>query len=219
MLQGRDTSGKDGSIKRILHYFNVQSTQVVPFKVPTAVEASHDFLWRIHPHAPGKGDVTIFNRSHYEDVIVTRVHKLISKGDCKDRYEQINSFEQVLTDSGVIVLKFFLHIGKEEQEKRLLAREEDPKKAWKLSVSDWKERELWDKYTDAFEVALEKCSTKQAPWRIVPANQKWFRDLAIAQAIHDTLDPYEKSWSKSLEELGKRAKADLATYRAAQPTA
>ncbi|HWD39572.1 MAG TPA: PPK2 family polyphosphate kinase [Fimbriimonas sp.] len=216
VLQGRDTSGKDGAIRRILHYCNVQSTSVVPFKVPTSVEAGHDFLWRVHSHAPGKGDVTIFNRSHYEDVLVARVHKLVPKKVWKRRYDHINNFERLLTESGVIVLKFYLHISKGEQEQRLLAREQDPEKSWKLSVGDWKERELWDDYTDAYEDALDECSTNDAPWRVVPANHKWFRDLAIAQTLLHELEPYEKTWKASLQQLGVEQKAEIDAFRKAK---
>jgi len=213
VLQGRDTSGKDGSIRRILSYSNVQSTRVIPFKVPTELEASHDFLWRIHSAAPGKGDLTIFNRSHYEDVVVVRVHELAPKHVWKKRYDQINDFEELLMENGTIVLKFYLHISKDEQKQRLLAREADPKKYWKLEVGDWKERELWGEYTDAYEDALEKCSTDHAPWRIVPANHKWFRDLAIAEAIEHALKPHESAWMESLKERGEREKKAIDEYR------
>ncbi|HTQ08650.1 MAG TPA: PPK2 family polyphosphate kinase, partial [Fimbriimonadaceae bacterium] len=216
VFQGRDTAGKDGAINRVLSYVNVQSTRVSYFKVPTAEEAAHDFLWRIHRQTPGVGGITMFNRSHYEDVIVVRVHKLVAKDVWKDRYDEINRFERLLTDSNTSILKFYLHISKDEQKERLLAREEDPTKAWKLSVGDWKERELWDDYTEAYEDALTKCSTKVAPWRIVPANHKWFRDLAIAEAIRDTLKPFRKQWMAHLESIGKAAKSELEAYRAAR---
>jgi len=216
IFQGRDTAGKDGAINKVLSYVNVQSCRVNYFKVPTAEEAAHDFLWRIHKVTPGVGGITLFNRSHYEDVIVVRVHDLVPKDVWKARYDLINRFEQLLTDSNTIVLKFYLHIGKKEQEERLLAREQDPTKAWKLAVGDWKERELWDDYTEAYEDALSKCSTKDALWRIVPANHKWFRDLAIAEAIRDALKPYRKQWMGHLEQEGKVAKAELEAYRAGQ---
>jgi len=213
VFQGRDTAGKDGAINRVLSYVNVQSTRVCYFKVPTAEEASHDFLWRIHRQTPGVGGITMFNRSHYEDVIVVRVHDLAPKEVWKERYDEINRFEQMLADSNTAILKFYLHISKDEQEERLRAREKDPTKAWKLSVGDWKERELWDEYTEAYEDALTKCSTRTAPWRIVPANHKWFRDLAVAEAIRDALKPYHKQWMEHLEEIGKKAKAELLAYR------
>lgn len=213
ILQGRDTSGKDGAIRRMLSYVNVQSTRVVPFKVPTPTDLVHDFLWRVHPFTPGHGEISVFNRSHYEDVLVVRVHDLVSKDVWKARYDHINNFESLLTDSNTIVLKFYLHISKDEQEKRLRDREKDSEKAWKLSVGDWKERELWDDYTEAYEDALSKCSTDVAPWNVIPANRKWFRDLAIASTIVNALEPLEKGWRESLVELGKRERAELDAYR------
>lgn len=213
VLQGRDTAGKDGSIRRLLSYVNVQSTRVVSFKQPTDEDLAHDFLWRVHRQTPGRGEIAIFNRSHYEDVLVVRVHELAPKKVWKARYEQINAFESLLVDSNIIVLKFYLHIDKDEQEERLLAREEDPEKAWKLSVGDWKERELWSDYSEAYEDALTKCSTEAAPWRIIPANHKWYRDLAIAEAVVDTLKPYEKEWKESLEELGQEQLEALREFR------
>jgi PPK2 family polyphosphate:nucleotide phosphotransferase len=213
IFQGRDTAGKDGAINRVLSYTNVQGCRTTYFKVPTAEELSHDFLWRVHKETPGRGGITLFNRSQYEDVIVVRVHDLAPKGVWKGRYDEINQFEEFLTHADTLILKFYLHISKDEQEERLLAREKDPEKAWKLAVGDWKERELWDDYTEAYEDALTKCSTKAAPWRIVPANHKWYRDLAIAEAIRDVLKPYRKEWMKHLEEVGKVAKAELEAYR------
>jgi PPK2 family polyphosphate:nucleotide phosphotransferase len=214
IFQGRDTGGKDGAINRVLTYTNVQGVHTIGFKVPTEVEAAHDFLWRIHPHVPGRGEITLFNRSHYEDVLVVRVHELVPAKVWKARYDQINAFEKLLTDAGTIVLKFYLHISKEEQEERLLDREKDPTKAWKLSAGDWKERKLWDSYTAAYEDALSKCSTEAAPWRIVAANRKWFRDLAVAEAIRDTLKPHRVGWMAHLVEVGAKARAELAAYRA-----
>lgn len=216
VLQGRDTSGKDGAIRRLSGFVNVQSTRVVPFKVPTPVDLAHDFLWRVHPHTPGKGEITIFNRSHYEDVLAVRVHKILPEETWRRRYDHINNFESLLTDADTIVLKFFLNITKEEQEKRLRAREADPDKAWKLSLGDWKERELWDDYTEAFEDAMEECSPKEAPWHIVPGNKKWFRDLAIAEAVVETLEPYANEWKKTLEESGRKVEAEIEAYRATQ---
>lgn len=213
VVQGRDTAGKDGSIKRLLEYTNVQSCTVAAFKVPTPIELAHDFLWRVHSKVPAKGAVTIFNRSHYEDVLVVRVHDLVPKPVWAARYDTINGFEKLLADSGCIVLKFMLHISKEEQEQRLLAREQDVEKSWKLAVRDWKERELWDDYTRAYEDALEKCSTKEAPWHIVSADKKWFRDLAMIEAVVKALRPYKDQWLGKLEEIGVQAKAELAEYR------
>lgn len=213
VLQGRDTSGKDGAIKRILQHTNVQSTRVVPFKQPTAQELAHDFLWRVHPHCPERGGISIFNRSHYEDVLVVRVHDLVPKATWQARYEHINAFERLIVDANTIVVKFLLHITKEEQEERLLAREADPTKGFKLAVGDWKERELWDEYTEAFEDALRKCSTEVAPWRVVPADAKWYRDLAIFQTLVEVLEPFEKTWRERLNEIGAQAKRELAEYR------
>ncbi|MFI5387661.1 MAG: PPK2 family polyphosphate kinase [Fimbriimonadales bacterium] len=214
VFQGRDTAGKDGAINRVLSYTNVQGCRVNYFKVPTEEELSHDFLWRVHKLTPGVGGITLFNRSHYEDVIVVRVHNLIPDHVWKGRYDEINRFEELLIRSNTVVVKFYLHIGKDEQKERLLAREQDPEKAWKLSVGDWKERELWDSYTEAYEDALTKCSTHMAPWRIVPANHKWFRDLAVAEAIRDALKPFHGGWMEHLKQVGAKAKAELEAYRA-----
>ena len=216
VLQGMDTSGKDGSIKNLLHYVNALSCRVTPFKVPTEVEAGHDFLWRIHNETPRLGWTSIFNRSHYEDVVVVRVHDLVPKKVWKSRYDHINSFEALLHDANTVVLKFFLHISKEEQAERLMAREEDPEKAFKLAVGDWKERELWGDYKSAYEDALGKCSTDEAPWYVIPANHKWFRDLAILDALVDALKPYKDGWNESLKERGIKERAELVAFRAAQ---
>lgn len=214
ILQGMDTSGKDGAIRNILSFCSMQSCRVAPFKVPTPAELGHDFLWRVHAQAPGKSEMVIFNRSHYEDVLVVRVHDLVPKDRWKARYKQINAFEELLASSGTIILKFFLHISKDEQKERLLAREQNPEKSFKLSVGDWKERELWDDYQEAYEDVLEKCASKDLPWRIIPANHKWFRDLAILEAIVDELKPYESEWKESLKELGEKEKAALQAFRA-----
>jgi PPK2 family polyphosphate:nucleotide phosphotransferase len=213
VLQGRDTSGKDGTIRCLAHYMNMQGCRVASFKVPTEEESHHDFLWRIHQQAPKKGSATIFNRSHYEDVLVVRVHGLISKKEWQRRYSHINQFEELLTDSGTLIAKFYLHISKQEQEQRLLDREKEQEKAWKLSVGDWKERELWGSYTEAYEDALTKCSTPFAPWYVVPANHKWFRNLAVVEALVETLRPFKKEWTEQLEQIGEEAKKELAAYR------
>lgn len=214
VLQGMDTSGKDGTIRCLARYLNVQGCRVAAFKQPTPEELSRDFLWRVHAQVPGKGQVTVFNRSHYEDVLVVRVHELVPKHVWKDRFEQINHFEKLLVQSGTIVLKFFLHISKDEQEKRLLAREEDATKAWKLSVGDWRERELWHEYQRAYEEALEKCSTDWAPWHVVPADHKWYRNLAVVEQIVEALEPYREGWLRNLEKVGQKAKKELAEFRA-----
>ncbi len=213
VLQGRDTAGKDGTIRHLLTLMNAQGTAIAPFKVPTPREIGHDFLWRVHQVTPMKGESVIFNRSHYEDVLVVRVHELVPKDVWSKRFAHINAFEQLLVDSNTIVLKFMLHISKEEQEQRLLEREQETEKAWKLSVTDWKERDLWEAYTKAYEDVLAKCSTDIAPWHLVPANKKWFRNLAITEAIVEALEPLEKGWMQRLRDIGDRAKADLAAYR------
>lgn len=213
VLQGRDTSGKDGTIRHLLNYMNAQGTRVAPFKVPTPIELSHDYLWRVHAQTPGKGETVIFNRSHYEDVLVVRVHDLVPEEVWKRRYGHINDWEKLLTDCGTRVLKFFLHISKDEQEQRLLEREQEVEKAWKLSVGDWKEREYWDAYTRAYEDALSRCSTDEAPWHIIPADKKWFRNLAITEVIVEALREGHDGWMTKLGDIGEKAKADLALYR------
>jgi PPK2 family polyphosphate:nucleotide phosphotransferase len=213
VLQGVDTSGKDGSIRSVFKDVNPQGCRVASFKVPTPLELAHDFLWRIHQQTPAKGMIGVFNRSHYEDVVVVRVHELAPESVWEKRYEHINCFEQNLVDSGVIVLKFYLHISKEEQEERLVAREHDVSKAWKLSAADWVERRSWDKYQEAYEDAITKCSTEDAPWRIVPADQKWWRNLVITEALVDALKPKKAEWLKELELRGEE---ELKAIRAAR---
>ena len=203
VLQGLDTSGKDGAIRSVFKDVNPQGCRVASFKVPTPLELSHDFLWRIHQQTPAKGMIGVFNRSHYEDVVVVRVHDLAPERVWRKRYGHINHFEQNLIDSGVTLLKFYLHISKEEQEERLIAREKDVAKAWKLSVGDWVERRSWDEYQKAYEDALMKCSTKDAPWLIVPADQKWYRNLVIAEAIVDAIEPNRAGWLRELKSLGQ----------------
>ena len=217
VLQGLDTSGKDGTISHVMAHVNPQGCAVASFKVPTPEEAGHDFLWRIHKQTPGKGMITIFNRSHYEDVLVTRVHNLISDEEAERRFKSINQFEQLLADEHTIILKFFLHITKDEQKERLLEREQDPAKAWKLSVADWHERTFWDDYTKAYEAALGATAAKNAPWYIVPADHKWYRNLAIAETLVKTLRPYKDDWEAALTKLGKQRKAELTAMRAEDP--
>ena len=216
VLQGMDTSGKDGTIKRVMAQVNPQSCRVESFKVPSEVELAHDFLWRVHGVVPARGMLTIFNRSHYEDVVVVRVHELVPKSVWKPRYDQINNFERLLTESGTIVLKFFLHISRDEQKERLLAREQDTEKAWKLSAGDWKERRYWDDYMKAYEDAIGRCSTDYAPWHIIPANKKWFRNVAVADAIVHAIKPYRDKWEASLSELAKEKLAELAAMKEAR---
>ena len=213
VLQGMDTSGKDGTIRHVLSSVNPQGCEVHSFKAPTQEELLHDFLWRIHRVAPAHGMIGVFNRSHYEDVLVVRVHDLVPEEVWSKRYKEINQFEKLLTQSGTIVLKFFLHISNEEQKQRLLAREQDRDKAWKLSSSDWAERKYWDSYHAAYEDVLSKCSTDEAPWYIVPANHKWYRNLAIAQVLVDTMQKYQDGWQADLEERGQKELAMLKKMR------
>lgn len=213
VLQGMDTSGKDGTISQVMRYMNPQSCRVASFKAPTPLELAHDFLWRVHSETPGKGTITIFNRSHYEDVLVVRVHNLVSKELLERRYDHINAFEQLLADSGTVIVKFMLHIDKDEQKKRLLDREKDPTKAWKLSPADWHERELWDEYQEAFEIALNRCAAPHAPWYVVPANHKWYRNLAIAETLVETLRPFRKQWEDRLKEIGAEELKNLRAMR------
>ncbi len=213
VLQGLDTSGKDGTIAHVMSSVNPQGCDVASFKVPTPLEAAHDFLWRIHQQTPARGMMTIFNRSHYEDVLVTRVHDKITQGECEKRYGEINRFEQLLADNDTLILKFFLHISPDEQEKRLVAREKDEEKSWKLSPGDWEERQFWPDYQKAYENALGATADKHAPWYIVPANHKWFRNLAIAETLVKTLRGHKDAWQETLKELGKERRAELDKMR------
>ncbi|EYF01245.1 PPK2 family polyphosphate kinase [Chondromyces apiculatus] len=213
VLQGRDAAGKDGSIKHVVGALNPRGVNVVSFGVPTTEEREHDFLWRVHRHAPRRGEFAIFNRSHYEDVLVARVHDLVPKPLWKARYGHISDFEELLAEHGTIVLKFFLHISKKEQEKRLLERERDPSTAWKLNVNDWKEREHWDDYTDAYESVIEKCSARHAPWYVVPADSKWYRNLVIAEAVTAAMRPYKQAWLDKLDADGAEGRRALAEHR------
>ena len=204
VLQGMDTSGKDGTIRHVMAQVNPLGCDVRSFKGPNSRELSHDFLWRIHRVVPGRGMISIFNRSHYEDVLVVRVHDLVPEKVWQKRYTAINNFEELLAQNDMIILKFYLHISYEEQEKRLLARQEDRTKAWKLSSADWAERKFWNDYQLAYEDALSRCSTADAPWYIVPANRKWYRNLLVARTIVSTLRPYKKQWQARLVERGKQ---------------
>jgi PPK2 family polyphosphate:nucleotide phosphotransferase len=188
VLQGMDTSGKDGTVRHVMRGISPASVRVVSFKKPTEPELWHDYLWRIHPHVPGNGEIVIFNRSHYEDVLVVRVHELVPKDVWKKRYQQINDFERMLTENGVTIVKFFLHISPDEQRERLQARLDDPTKRWKFQHGDLDERKLWDEYQKAYQDAIRKTSTEWAPWTVVPADRKWFRNHVVAAAIIDTLE-------------------------------
>ncbi|HEY7976073.1 MAG TPA: PPK2 family polyphosphate kinase [Ktedonobacterales bacterium] len=203
ILQGMDTSGKDGTIKHVLKKVNPAGCRIVPFKQPTPQELAHDFLWRVHANTPARGQFGVFNRSHYEDVVIVRVHELVPEATWRSRYAQINAFEQLLDAANTIIIKCFLHISKDEQKERLLAREQDVTKAWKLSAGDWVERRAWDNYTAAYEDALSECSTAAAPWYIVPADRKWYRNLAIAHLLVNALRPHKEEWLAHLDALGK----------------
>jgi PPK2 family polyphosphate:nucleotide phosphotransferase len=214
VLQGRDSAGKDGAIKNVVGFLNPRGVNVVSFGVPTLEERQHDFLWRVHRHAPRLGEFAIFNRSHYEDVLVVRVHGLAPGKLWKERYGHIADFEELLAEHGTIVLKYFLHITKKEQKERLLEREKSAQTAWKLNPSDWQDRDRWDEYTEAYQDAISKTAAPHAPWIVVPANAKWYRNLIIAQSIVDTLRPYRKRWKKTLDAMGRDGRTGLAAYRA-----
>ncbi len=188
VLQGMDTSGKDGTIRRVFEGVNPQGVRVARFRQPTPQELDHEFLWRAHKQVPERGEIVIFNRSHYEGVLVERVHKLVPKDVWKRRYAEINDFERLLSESGTTLLKFYLHINADEQKRRLKARLDDPSKHWKFSPFDLKERALWPDYMQAYEEALEKTSTRWAPWYLVPSNHPWFRDLVVCQILVRTLE-------------------------------
>jgi PPK2 family polyphosphate:nucleotide phosphotransferase len=188
ILQALDAAGKDGVIRHLFSGMNPQGTFVFGFKQPSKYEAAHDFLWRAHLRTPGKGEVVIFNRSYYEDVLVVRVHKLVPDSVWSKRYDLINDFEKTLSQNGTTILKFFLHISPEEQLSRFKQRLDDPSRHWKISETDYSERELWPQYMEAYEDAIALTSTKHAPWYIIPANHKWFRNLAVSQIIADTMD-------------------------------
>jgi PPK2 family polyphosphate:nucleotide phosphotransferase len=187
VLQGMDTSGKDGVIRHVFDGVNPQGVRVASFKVPTPEELSHDYLWRVHKQTPGKGEIVIFNRSHYEDVLVVRVHSLVGEDVWKKRYDQINAFERLLAEEGTTMLKFYLHIDKKEQKERLQARLDEPDKNWKFNPGDLEERKLWPDYQKAYEDVLSRTSTEYAPWYIIPSNRKWYRNLLIGQIIVKTL--------------------------------
>jgi len=187
VLQAMDAGGKDGTIRKVMTGFNPQGCKVHSFKKPTERELEHDFLWRIHRVCPPKGEIGVFNRSHYEDVLVVRIHDLVPEEKWRSRYDVINGFESILQQHGTKVVKFFLHISPEEQLQRFAKRLENPKKNWKISDSDYSERKFWPKYIEAFEEAIQRCNSQSAPWYVIPADNKWFRDLAIASVLHQTL--------------------------------
>lgn len=188
VLQAMDAGGKDGTIRHVFGPLNPQSCRVMSFKTPTSVELSHDFLWRVHAVTPRLGEIAVFNRSHYEDVLIARVKNLVPKAVWSRRYQQINDFERLLVENGTHILKFFLHISKDEQLRRLTKRLEDPTRYWKVDPADFEERTFWRDYEKAYEEAFTRCSTDAAPWYIIPANHKWFRNLAIARILIETLE-------------------------------
>ena len=188
VLQAMDTGGKDGTIRRIFQGMNPSGIRVAHFREPTPEESDHDFLWRVHSQTPGKGELVIFNRSHYESVLVERVHGLVTKDVWERRYKLIKGFESLLVEDGALILKFYLHIDQEEQRKRLQERLEDPNKQWKFSADDISERKLWDEYMRAYAEAIQETSTEQAPWYVIPANHKWFRDILVASVIVKAMD-------------------------------
>ncbi|HEY2931788.1 MAG TPA: polyphosphate kinase 2 family protein [Acidobacteriota bacterium] len=203
VLQAMDSGGKDGTIRRVMSGVNPQGCEVTSFKAPSAEEASHDFLWRVHHAVPARGEIGIFNRSHYEDVLVVRVHHLVPRPVWSRRYEQINAFEQILAENGVKILKFFLHISKDEQKKRLRERIEVPEKNWKVNPGDFDERKLWNQYMEAYQDALSRCSTERAPWFVIPANKKWLRNLAVSAIIVEALESLDMKFPAPPCDLSK----------------
>jgi PPK2 family polyphosphate:nucleotide phosphotransferase len=203
VLQGMDTSGKDGTIRHVMSRVSPQTCKVVSFKQPNAEELEHDFLWRVHKAVPPHGMLGIFNRSHYEDVLVVRVHELAPKKVWSGRYETINQFESFLTNEGIVILKFFLHISRDEQRRRLEERISAPKKRWKISEADVKEREYWAAYQRAYEDALTKCNTSDAPWHIVPSDRRWYRNLVVGRVVRKTLEDMDPRFPKSTLDLKK----------------
>lgn len=194
VLQGMDTSGKDGVVRHVFSGVNPQGVRVTSFKKPSENEIDHDFLWRIHAATPARGEIGVFNRSHYEDVLITRVHGWITRELCEERCRQINMFEELLDAGHIRILKFFLHISKAEQKRRLEARLEDPEKNWKFQPGDLEERKSWDKYVKAYEDAISACSTERAPWRIIPSDKKWCRNALVAQVVRETMEEMKLRW-------------------------
>lgn len=203
VLQGMDTSGKDSTIRHVFGEVNPQGTKVFNFKQPTPKELDHDYLWRVHQNTPGKGEIVIFNRSHYEDVLVVRVHDLVDKSVWEKRYDQINAFERLLAQEGTTILKFCLHISQEEQAERFLARLDRPSKHWKFNPGDLEEREYWQDYMDAYEDMVNRTSTDWAPWYVIPSDQKWYRNLAIAETIVKKLESLDMQFPKEVPDIEK----------------
>ncbi len=209
ILQGMDTCGKDGTIRHVFRSINPLGVRAVPFGVPTPDERARDYLWRVHNQVPGKGQMVIFNRSHYEAVLVERVAGIVPQSVWKHRFDQINAFEDILVADGTIIIKCFLHISYEEQRERLLERMQDPLKQWKVDQSDWDNRQRWTEYQAAYREALGRTSTPQAPWYIIPADRKWYRNFAVAQILLDRLSPYQDAWARATLDRGARQMASL----------
>lgn len=203
VLQAMDAGGKDGTVRDVFGHLSPMGVTATSFKKPTEHELAHDFLWRIHQQAPPKRMIGIFNRSHYEDVLIVRVHKLVPEAEIETRYEAINAFERLLAENGTTIVKFFLHISKKEQTRRLQARLDDPTKHWKFNADDLAERKRWDQYLTAYEIALTRCSTPWAPWFIVPADRKWYRDAVIARIVRRTLEGLDLAYPREAPELEK----------------
>lgn len=203
VLQAMDAGGKDGTIRHVFDGVNPQGVKVASFKKPSTRELSHDYLWRVHAKVPARGEITIFNRSHYEDVLIVRVHDLVPPDVWSKRYEHIVAFEKMLADEGTTILKFFLHISKEEQKERLQARLDEPHKNWKFSIGDLAERKIWPKYMEAFEAVLSKTSTPWAPWYIIPADRKWYRNLVISKILVDTLEGFDMQYPEPEDGLDR----------------
>ena len=201
VLQGMDTAGKGGTIRRVFEGVDPSGVRVAAFKAPSEVELAHDFLWRVHPQVPRNGELVIFDRSHYEDVLIVRVRELVAEERWRARYGHIRDFEQMLVDEGTTIVKFFLHISKDEQAERLQSRLDDPRKHWKFRLSDLAERKLWDDYQAAFEDALKETSTPSAPWVVVPANRKWYRDVVVCRTLVHTLEKLDLEYPPSPDDL------------------
>ena len=209
ILQAMDAGGKDGTIRDVMHGFNPQGCKVKSFRSPHKVELDHDYLWRVHKEIPAKGEIGIFNRSHYGDVLIVRIHNMVPKNQWSKRFSQINDFEKMLTDEGVKILKFYLNISKKEQKERLEQRIINPTKHWKIDEADFEERKFWNKYMNAYEETLEKCSTTWAPWYVIPANKKWYRNLIVAKIITETMEEMNLKFPKSRIDIDKIAKMKL----------
>jgi polyphosphate kinase 2 (PPK2 family) len=213
VVQGQDASGKDGAIRSLLDHSSILNVRVEPFKAPTADELAHDFLWRIHARVPGKGHIAFFNRSHYEDVIAARVLGVVTKDGCRARYEHINAFERLLGDSGVILVKLYLHVGREQRIERLIEREKDRRTAWKLNANDWIELTREKEVRAAYEDALNHCSTPEHPFHLVPGDYKWARDVAVLDAVVAALRPRRKSWLGALQAMREKALPEVRAIR------